>query len=194
MHHESALLQESVLKFDNFLRELLRKLLLQVARVDGGLSDRDNGLVAHTVRVVGGCPRELQSLLTLLQLKRFREHSWLTLLLTMLCDFSGCLRWRWWLANPLLKQWIHLPQRETLHVLLALVLGQSLVNVRGQFCSKTLVDEAYLLLHHQFCLFHALLRTSLMFRGGGFVLLYLYVGYSGIVWWLRLRGGGLVRC
>lgn len=75
MHHESALLQESVLKFDNFLRELLRKLLLQVARVDGGLSDRDNGLVAHTVRVVGGCPRELQSLLTLLQLKRFREHS-----------------------------------------------------------------------------------------------------------------------
>ena len=75
MHHESALLQESVLEFDHFLGELLRKLRLKVARVDGGLSDRDDGLVAHTVRVVGRCPRKLQSLLTLLLLKRFWEDS-----------------------------------------------------------------------------------------------------------------------
>ena len=49
MHHESALLQESVLKFDHFLGELLRKLWLKVARVDGGLSYGDDGLVAHAV-------------------------------------------------------------------------------------------------------------------------------------------------
>lgn len=75
MHHESALLQESVLESDNFLGELLSEFWLEVARVDGGLSDRDDGLVAHTVRVVGGCPRKLQSLLTLLLLERFLEHS-----------------------------------------------------------------------------------------------------------------------
>lgn len=75
MHHESALLQESVLEFDNFLGELLRKLRLKVARVDGGLSDRDDGLVAHIVRVMGKCPRKLQSLLTLLLLERFWEDS-----------------------------------------------------------------------------------------------------------------------
>ena len=49
MHQQSALLQEGVLKFDHFLGKLLGKLLLKMTRVDGGLSDGDDGLVAHAV-------------------------------------------------------------------------------------------------------------------------------------------------